>query len=46
MTERSWEGMSMGAGRKIDSMNDCPGCKEKAPSPDGKHHYTAISCVG
>ena len=35
----SWEGMSMGEGRKLESSGTC----EK--SPDGKHHYTAVTCV-
>jgi hypothetical protein len=40
----SWEGMSMGEGRKIEpgimsKEGECP------KSPDGKHHYTAVSCV-
>lgn len=41
----SWEGMSMGEGRKIDSSHACPGSSNKPQSPDGKHHYTAISNV-
>lgn len=35
----TWEGMSMGAGRKLQPYGECP------KSPDGKHHYTAVSCV-
>jgi hypothetical protein len=29
----------MGAGRKLDPHGKCP------ISPDGMHHYTAVSCV-
>lgn len=35
----SWEGMSMGGGRKVEGGEGCPN------SPDGKHHYTAVTCV-
>lgn len=35
----SWEGMSMGEGRKIEGGKGC------SNSPDGNHHYTAVSCV-
>jgi len=35
----SWEGMSMGEGRKLEPTGDCP------ESPDGKHHYIAVTCV-
>lgn len=31
--------VSMGGGRKLTPYGDCP------KSPDGKHHYTAISCI-
>ena len=45
----SWAGMSMGEGRKIDSDTPCHGSPDrppyKPPSPDGKHHYTAITNV-
>ena len=41
----SWAGMSMGEGRKIDSAQDCPGSIHKPASPDGKHHYTAVTNV-
>lgn len=44
----SWEAMSMGEGRKHDGLashqaEECPGTKSK--SPDGRHHFTAVSCV-
>jgi hypothetical protein len=35
----SWEGMSMGEGRKLAPMGDCP------KSPDHMHHYTAVTNV-
>jgi hypothetical protein len=34
-----WEAMSMGEGRKLEPSGECD------KSPDGKHHYTAVSCV-
>lgn len=34
-------GMSMGEGRKL-RPDWWPGCEK---SPDGNHHYTAISCI-
>lgn len=37
----SWAGMSMGEGRKLEPQGTCPSDK----SPDGKHHYTAVSNV-
>lgn len=47
----SWEGMSMGEGRKVhggEGMGTmlsakCPGTK--SPSPDGYHHWTAVTNV-
>jgi len=41
----SWAGMSMGEGRKVEGRADlkCPGTK--SPSPDGRHHYTAVTNV-
>lgn len=32
-------GMSMGEGRRLEPYGTC------AESPDGKHHYTAVSCI-
>jgi hypothetical protein len=32
--------VSMGGGRKLEPYGECPGA-----SPDGKHHYTAQSCI-
>lgn len=46
----SWEGMSMGEGRKVDGWEEgaCPNGTQpfnKPPSPDTKHHYTAVTNV-
>ena len=50
----SWEGMSMGEGRKLHGGPDaggtyftepCPGAPGKPASPDGYHHYTAVTNV-
>jgi hypothetical protein len=43
----SWAGMSMGEGRKVegDLTNPCLGSPDKPKSPDGRHHYTAVTCV-
>lgn len=35
----SWESMSMGEGRQLKPSGKC------VESSDGKHHYTAVSCV-
>lgn len=35
----AWESMSMGEGRKLEPYGEC------SKSPDGMHHYTAVSCV-
>lgn len=31
--------VSMGHGRKLEPYGSC------SKSPDGKHHYTAVSCI-
>ena len=47
----SWAGMSMGEGRKVDGWKEgaCPkdGVQPdgKPPSPDTKHHFTAVTNV-